>query len=276
MLDLTDERPDKQQYSSLPRPGKHGTTSKPLKAVKNWISDEQAKIAKSGLEMKMMSSEMDAETEKWQGADENNDIVKRAKKYVFHGLRYVPIHKRLYKIVRQFSYQVPAGTIKKELLEHLDKVPTYVQQLQFTVKEPTVGRAATFSKVDNVIQETKHLMNVISKVVTTCFDCANKGLIPLGQSDKTKPQQIQGAIRTNWTSRVCRLREQEEVAPGTRRLRAEEGETRSPGGAPRSRPCDSTAWAGAARATRAGPESASSCFKTNVLKLVATAGRTNG
>lgn len=110
---------------------------------------------------------------------------------------------RLYKIVRQFSYQVqifqlflcylnmvkikilfvnvcvvifqvPAGTTKKELLEHLDKVPTYVQQLQFTVKEPTVGRAATFSKVDNVIQETKHLMNVISKVVTTCFDCANK------------------------------------------------------------------------------------------------------
>lgn len=71
-------------------------------------------------------------------------------------------------------FKVPAGATKKELLEHLDKVPTYVQQLQFTVKEPTVGRAATFSKVDNVIQETKHLMNVISKVVTTCFDCANK------------------------------------------------------------------------------------------------------
>lgn len=74
-------------------------------------------------------------------------------------------------------FQVPAGTTKKELLEHLDKVPTYVQQLQFTVKEPTVGRAATFSKVDNVIQETKHLMNVISKVVTTCFDCANKVIL---------------------------------------------------------------------------------------------------
>lgn len=57
---------------------KHGTTSKPLKAVK-LDSEEQAKIAKSGLEMKMMSSEMDAETDKWQGAaaDENNDIVKR-------------------------------------------------------------------------------------------------------------------------------------------------------------------------------------------------------
>ncbi|XP_064072355.1 alpha-catulin isoform X1 [Vanessa tameamea] len=196
LLDLTDERPDKQQYSSLPRPGKHGTTSKPLKAVR-LDSDEQAKIAKSGLEMKMMSSEMDAETEKWQGADENNDIVKRAKNMSSMAFAMYQFTKgegrlnttqdlftqaeyfaeeanRLYKIIRQFSYQVPAGTIKKELLEHLDKVPTYVQQLQFTVKEPTVGRAATFSKVDNVIQETKHLMNVISKVVTTCFDCANK------------------------------------------------------------------------------------------------------
>lgn len=53
-------------------------------------------------------------------------------------------------------------------------MPTYVQQLQFTVKNPTVGKAATFTKVDNVIQETKNLMNVISKVVTTCFVCATK------------------------------------------------------------------------------------------------------
>lgn len=29
-------------------------------------SEEQAKIAKSGLEMKLITSEMDAETDKWQ------------------------------------------------------------------------------------------------------------------------------------------------------------------------------------------------------------------
>lgn len=69
---------------------------------------------------------------------------------------------------------MPGGPHKKELLENLDRVPTYVQQLQFTVKNPTVGKAATFTKVDNVIQETKNLMNVISKVVTTCFVCATK------------------------------------------------------------------------------------------------------
>lgn len=69
---------------------------------------------------------------------------------------------------------MPAGTLKKELLDYVDQIPTYVQQLQFTVKNPTVGKAATFTKVDAVIQETKNCMNCVSKVVSTCFECANK------------------------------------------------------------------------------------------------------
>ncbi|XP_014227561.1 alpha-catulin isoform X1 [Trichogramma pretiosum] len=201
VLELCQNRPEKQVYMSLPRPGKHGTTSKPLKPVR-LDSEEQAKIAKSGLEMKRITTEMDAETEKWQGngtqpEHENNDIVKRAKNMssmafsmyqftrgegalkttqdLFTQAEYFAEEaNRLYKVVRQFSYQVPGGPHKKELLENLDRVPTYVQQLQFTVKNPTVGKAATFVKVDNVIQETKNLMNVISKVVTTCFVCATK------------------------------------------------------------------------------------------------------
>ncbi|XP_050460236.1 alpha-catulin isoform X5 [Cataglyphis hispanica] len=200
VLELSQCRPEKQVYMSLPRPGKHGTTSKPLKPVR-LDSEEQAKIAKAGLEMKLITSEMDAETEKWQESgsalEENNDIVKRAKNMssmafsmyqftrgegalkttqdLFTQAEYFAEEaNRLYKVVRQFSYQVPGGPHKKELLENLDRVPTYVQQLQFTVKNPTVGKAATFTKVDNVIQETKNLMNVISKVVTTCFVCATK------------------------------------------------------------------------------------------------------
>lgn len=86
-------------------------------------------------------------------------------------LRHGPRHKIVYNVIWA---QVPGGPHKKDLLENLDRVPTYVQQLQFTVKNPTVGKAATFTKVDNVIQETKNLMNVISKVVTTCFVCATK------------------------------------------------------------------------------------------------------
>lgn len=111
---------------------KHGTTSKPLKPVK-LDSEEQAKIAKAGLEMKLITSEMDAETEKWQESgsalEENNDIVKRAKNMssmafsmyqftrgegalkttqdLFTQAEYFAEEaNRLYKVVRQFSYQV--------------------------------------------------------------------------------------------------------------------------------------------------------------------------
>ncbi|EFX76664.1 hypothetical protein DAPPUDRAFT_54984, partial [Daphnia pulex] len=199
---------------------KHGTTSKPLKPGK-LDSEEQAKIAKAGLEMKLITSEMDAETDRWTEAQNaaqqqatalrgaggealggmanpgNNDIVKRARNMssmafsmyqftrgegtlkttqdLFTQAEYFAEEaNRLYKVVRQFCYQVPAGTLKKELLDYVDQIPTYVQQLQFTVKNPTVGKAATFTKVDAVIQETKNCMNCVSKVVSTCFECANK------------------------------------------------------------------------------------------------------
>lgn len=148
--------------------------------------------------MKESVTEMDAETDKWNGAsEENNDIVKRAKSMSTMALSMYQFTKGegtlrttqdlftqaeyfaeeancLYKVVRMFSYQVPAGDPKKGLLDQLDVVPTYVQALQFTVKDPTVGKAATFNKVDHVIREIKNLMNAINKVVTTCFDCANK------------------------------------------------------------------------------------------------------
>ncbi|XP_029170628.1 alpha-catulin isoform X2 [Nylanderia fulva] len=218
VLELSQNRPEKQVYMSLPRPGKHGTTSKPLKPVR-LDSEEQAKIAKAGLEMKLITSEMDAETEKWQESgsalEENNDIVKRAKNMssmafsmyqftrgegalkttqdLFTQAEYFAEEaNRLYKVVRQFSYQVPGGPHKKDLLENLDRVPTYVQQLQFTVKNPTVGKAATFTKVDNVIQETKNLMNVISKVVTTCFVCATKHNLVMPQYMELSPTTVPG------------------------------------------------------------------------------------
>ncbi|UYV62594.1 CTNNAL1 [Cordylochernes scorpioides] len=185
--------PDRPFYMSLPRPG------------------EQAKMAKLGLEMKLLTSELEAEAEKWPGGPAENDVVRRARvmsqmafsmyqftrgegelrttQDLFTQAEFLAEEaNKLYKLVRQFSYQVPAGVHKKELLEFLDKVPTFVQQLQFTVKNPTVGKAATFTKVDNVIQETKNLMNIISKVVTTCFMCATKYDIDFrGISSRSRP-----------------------------------------------------------------------------------------
>lgn len=71
-------------------------------------------------------------------------------------------------------FKVPASPHKKDLLNVLDRVPTYVQTLQFTVKDHTVGPSATFVKVDHVIRETKNLMCVINSVVTKCLECATK------------------------------------------------------------------------------------------------------
>ena len=44
-----------------------------------YFLQDQAKIAKAGLEMKLVTSEMDAEAEKWGDEYEENDIVRRAK-----------------------------------------------------------------------------------------------------------------------------------------------------------------------------------------------------
>jgi len=90
---------------------------------------EQAKIAKAGLEMKLATSEMEAEADKWRESQENNDIVKRAKNMssmafsmyqftrgegalkttqdLFTQAEYFAEEaNRLYKVVRHFSYQV--------------------------------------------------------------------------------------------------------------------------------------------------------------------------
>ena len=89
--DLIEGRGEKTVYLSLPRPGKHGTTSKGNRVLVSsqraafvsslagfkptkLDSDEQSRIAKAGLEMKLITSEMDAEAEKWD--EPQNEIAK--------------------------------------------------------------------------------------------------------------------------------------------------------------------------------------------------------
>ncbi|SPP73188.1 alpha-catulin [Drosophila guanche] len=160
-------------------------------------TDDGEMVEFSGLEGKN-NGDLSTYQSKWsEDLSDDNDILKRAKNmsamaflmYQFTkgngSLRttqdlftqaeyFAEEANRLYKVLRHFSYQVPASDNKKDLLNILDRVPTFVQALQFTVKDHTVGKAATFVKVDHVIRETKNLMNVINKVVSKCFECANK------------------------------------------------------------------------------------------------------
>ncbi|KAI6203796.1 Alpha-catulin [Aphelenchoides besseyi] len=186
---------ERQAYMSLPRPGKHGVTQKPTKPMTLDVED-QAKIAKVGLEMKLLTAEVEAEAEKWDMYSEN-DIVKRAKlmstmsynMYLFtkgdgplkttHDLFtqaefFAEQANKMYKTVRDFAFEVPGSAEKNDLQIILERIPNHYQQLQVLVKTPTVGKAATFSKVDEVISGTKTLMNEIAKVVTACFVCATK------------------------------------------------------------------------------------------------------
>ncbi|KAL3119968.1 hypothetical protein niasHT_007096 [Heterodera trifolii] len=174
---------------------RHGTTSKPTKPITLDVEDQQ-KIAKVGLEMKLLTAEVEAEAEKWDEYAEN-DIVKRAKAmsamsynmYLFtkgdgplkttHDLFtqaefFAEQANKMHKTVMEFAFEVPGSAEKNELLQILDKIPFHCQQLQVLVKSPTVGKSATFSKVDAVISETKGLMNEIAKLVTACFVCATK------------------------------------------------------------------------------------------------------
>ncbi|XP_039955730.1 alpha-catulin [Bactrocera tryoni] len=187
ILDTTGEQCDNKSIKKY-KP----TAARPLSVGQ----EEQGKVATA--ETKDMPAEIAPFNEKWNDeVNENNDIIKRAKNMSAMAFAMYQFTKgngtlrttqdlftqaeyfaeeanRLYKVLRQFSYQVPASQNKKDLLNILDRVPTFVQTLQFTVKDHTVGKDATFVKVDHVIRETKNLMSVINKVVSKCFECATK------------------------------------------------------------------------------------------------------
>ncbi|VDN19336.1 unnamed protein product [Gongylonema pulchrum] len=120
--------------------------------------------------MKLLTSEVDAEAEKWDEYAEN-DIVKRAKAmssmaynmYLFtrgdgplkttHDLFtqaefFAEQANKMYKTVREFSYEIPGSAEKNDLSTVLEKIPIHCQQLQVLVKSPTVGKPATFSKFE--------------------------------------------------------------------------------------------------------------------------------
>ncbi|XP_038072422.1 alpha-catulin-like isoform X2 [Patiria miniata] len=203
---------EKQVYLSLPRPGyipvsKHGSTPKSIKPAK-LDAEEQAKIAKLGLEMKLMTSELDAETDKW--GDQDNDIFKRAKNMssmaysmylftrgegmlkttqdLFKQAEYFGEEgNKLFRSLKQFAAQVPECSLRTELSSLIDQIPSYCQQLLFITKSPTMGKVATFNKVDNTIQETQNLLSTISRIVPLSYTLAAKTPTPPPTSNSFDP-----------------------------------------------------------------------------------------
>uniref|UniRef100_A0A8C9RQV2 Alpha-catulin n=1 Tax=Scleropages formosus TaxID=113540 RepID=A0A8C9RQV2_SCLFO len=91
-------RGDKKMYLSLPRPGKHSANLKMAKAAK-LDAEEQTTIAKLGLELRLLTSDVDSESEKWE--DREHEIVRQGQSlssmaysmYLF--TRYRQMHARM-------------------------------------------------------------------------------------------------------------------------------------------------------------------------------------
>ena len=128
---------------------------------------------------------------------ENNEILKRAKKMagyaeamlnftrgygkvkttqdLFTYAEYLAEETNLiYKVIRIFSYDVPSGEDKRMLMAIADNVPKHCGQLQMLIQSKTVGKAATFTKVDSIISETRTITNLILRVVEICYSNAKK------------------------------------------------------------------------------------------------------
>ncbi|XP_059095534.1 alpha-catulin-like isoform X1 [Tigriopus californicus] len=128
---------------------------------------------------------------------ENNEIVKRAKKMASQSdemydftigfgrvkttqdlftlaEKFAEEANLLYKVIRLFSYDVPAGEDKRSLMAIADHVPKHCHTLQMLIQSPIVGKAATFTKVDSIIKETRQIMQLVVRVVHICYINANK------------------------------------------------------------------------------------------------------
>ncbi|XP_058475313.1 alpha-catulin [Solea solea] len=181
------KRGDKRSYLSLPRPGKHSANLKTAKAVK-LDAEEQTSMAKLGLELRLLSSDVDTEVEKWE--EQEHDIVRQSQSlasmaynmYLFtrgEGLLKTTLdlfHQaevlseeglQLCSSLRTFSIQL-VDEEKSAVMTETEKLVALCQQLQMGAKTPVQGKTATFQKVDSSIQTARGVLAVVLSLLPFC------------------------------------------------------------------------------------------------------------
>ncbi|XP_061413185.1 alpha-catulin isoform X1 [Lethenteron reissneri] len=189
-------RGDKRTYLSLPRPGKHSSNLKPVKPVK-LDAEEQVKIAKLGLELRLLTADVDAETEKLSSRDGGGEVTQLVQSlssmvyaiYLFtrgEGLLKTThdlFHQaevfseegiRLCAALRTFSMLVPEEDDRSLLQVEAGRLPALCQQIQLACRTPMHGKVATFTKVDSTIQETKNVLLLVLSIVCLCHNLSRK------------------------------------------------------------------------------------------------------
>ncbi|KAM8841058.1 alpha-catulin isoform 2-T2 [Spinachia spinachia] len=186
-------RGDKRSYLSLPRPGKLSANLKTAKAVK-LDAEEQTSMAKQGLELRLLSSDVDTEVEKWE--EQEHDVVRQSQSlasmahnmYLFtrgEGLLKTTVdlfHQaevfseeglQLCSSLRALSTQL-VDEEKSVVVTEMEKMLALCQQLQMGARSSVQGKTATFQKVDSSIQTTRGLLTVVLSLLPTCHKLTRK------------------------------------------------------------------------------------------------------
>ncbi|KAM6958998.1 alpha-catulin isoform 1-T1 [Aplochiton taeniatus] len=186
-------RGDKRAYLSLPRPGKHPVNLKSVKAVK-LDAEEQTGMAKLGLELRLLSSDVDMELEKWE--EQEHEVGRQSQSlasmaysmYLFtrgEGLLKTTLdlfHQaevlseeglQLCSSLRTLSAQL-VDEEKAAVMAEMEKLVALCQQQQMGAKTHVQGKTATFQKVESSIQTTKGIMTVVMYLLPLCSKLLRK------------------------------------------------------------------------------------------------------
>ncbi|XP_066897100.1 alpha-catulin isoform X5 [Kogia breviceps] len=184
-------RGEKYGYLSLPKPMKNNANLKSLKPDKP-DSEEQAKIAKLGLKLGLLTSDANCEIEKWE--DQENEIVRYGRNmssmayslYLFtrgegpiktsqdliHQLEvFAEEGLKLASSVQAFSKQLKDDD-KLMLLLEINKLVPLCHQLQAVTKTPLQNQV--FLKVDKSITKTRCIMATLVQLLSLCYKLLKK------------------------------------------------------------------------------------------------------
>ncbi|KAG7469777.1 hypothetical protein MATL_G00132410 [Megalops atlanticus] len=213
-------RGDKRNYLSLPRPGKHSSNLKTVKALK-LDAEEQSAAAKLGLELRLLMSDIDSESEKWD--DQEHEIIRQAQSmssmaysiYLFtRGEGLLKTTLDLFRQAEVFSeegfqlcssLQSLSSQLDDEekvvIVSEAERLAAACQQLQVTARTTVQGKSATFLKVESSIQNTKSILTIVGNLLPVCHKLIRKNQSdssslssPLSWREKYLPSPIRGDL----------------------------------------------------------------------------------
>ncbi|XP_012781182.2 alpha-catulin [Ochotona princeps] len=184
-------RGEKYGYLSLPKTMKNNANLKSLKTDKP-DSEEQARVARLGLKLGLLSSDADCELEKW--ADRENDIVRHGRNmsrmayslYLFtrgegplktsqdliHQLEvFATEGLKFTSSIQAFSKQLKDDD-KLTLLLEINKLIPLCQQLQTIIKTSLQNKV--LPKVDKCITKTRSMMALLVQLLSLCYKLMKK------------------------------------------------------------------------------------------------------